>query len=249
MKEKNSAVNPAIIFIHGLLGSYKDWDKIAKYFEERHFVYCHRLSGHEEKADIDSVVINDIEEIKKVIAKYELYNLIIVAHSVGGLIALEMMKELTIKCSVLLINVATRQAAEKRAEKVLQNIERYPDMFIKAHFSKMFGDKKVFLDEYSKLNICNKAYIEFMKYILTHDYSHLEQYTDKNNIYAVICDKVFGKWCSLRRIKKRYGYYLLQEKHLLVVHSNDSFIMKKNSEQIIQLIERIIKECNYGYCN
>lgn len=231
----------AIVFIHGLLGNYNDWNQMISLCNETYLIYNHQLLGHAGVEYTGNVMSDDISKITLFIFENNVTNLIIIAHSIGGLIALEVAKGLLIDCSVILINVATRQPQEKRSEFVIAQMQKYPSEFIKRHYLKMFGKKSVFHEAYKKLAISEAAYMNYMKVVISYNYSDLSQYTKNENIYAVICDKVFGSWRSIKSIKKYYGYNNLSQEHFLCIHSKNSFIMKEAPGKIMQFVEKIWK--------
>jgi len=86
---EGDAIKPALVFLHGLLGSTQDWQQIVAHLSSDYQCICIDLPGH---AGSQAVAINDFQHMQQLIiatlAQYELEHLVLVGYSLGARIAM-----------------------------------------------------------------------------------------------------------------------------------------------------------------
>ena len=82
--------SPSIILIHGLFGSWENLKLVAKHLESSHYVICVDCRNHGKSFHERSMSYNDMaKDIETVIEHLNLTHPIIVGHSMGGKIAMQ----------------------------------------------------------------------------------------------------------------------------------------------------------------
>ncbi len=84
--------NPAIIFLHGFMGSSEDWQPIINRFSNSHYCIAYDLPGHG-NSSVESHnefygIENTISSLKRELEKNEINDFVLVGYSMGGRIAL-----------------------------------------------------------------------------------------------------------------------------------------------------------------
>ena len=100
-----------LLLLHGFLGSSQNWLTYAKYLAERYNVFAvdlrnHGWSFHSEDCSYDAMAA-DVEEL---ISTYSLYEPIIIGHSMGGKVAMQVASNLSEQVEKLVVeDIAPRQ--------------------------------------------------------------------------------------------------------------------------------------------
>lgn len=76
---------PAILILHGLFGSARNWSTIAKHLAETHHVYALDLRNHGSSPWADSMVYSDlVDDVRGFIEQHGLESTAVLGHSMGG---------------------------------------------------------------------------------------------------------------------------------------------------------------------
>lgn len=100
-----------VILLHGFLGSSQNWLSYARYLSDRYNVFCvdlrnHGWSFHSDDCSYDAMTA-DVEEL---IAAYSLYEPIVIGHSMGGKVAMQLASNLSEQIQKLVVeDIAPRQ--------------------------------------------------------------------------------------------------------------------------------------------
>ena len=89
--ESSASCNQTILILHGLFGSKRNWQSIARQLGDRFQVFTLDLRNHGESEHSDAMSYQDMaDDVFKFIADYELREVSIVGHSLGGKVAMQM---------------------------------------------------------------------------------------------------------------------------------------------------------------
>ena len=136
---------PPVVLIHGLGGSARDWDKIAKVWSENLTVYTVDLYGHGRtpplSADKPLTLTDMARGVQQFIRKEKIEHPVLVGHSLGGLIALQL-AEVNPSAFMALIIVDVPPAPKLFATKTTIAADRDAlsadaEKFIRGHWSGM----------------------------------------------------------------------------------------------------------------
>ncbi|MDX2319738.1 MAG: 2-succinyl-6-hydroxy-2,4-cyclohexadiene-1-carboxylate synthase [Moritella sp.] len=85
---------PSLVFLHGLLGSTADWQKIVSHLSSDYQCICIDLPGH---GGSQAVTANDFQHVQQLIiatlAQYQLEHIVLVGYSLGARIAMNIASE------------------------------------------------------------------------------------------------------------------------------------------------------------
>lgn len=91
---QGAVAKPSLVFLHGLLGSTADWQKIVSHLSSDYQCICIDLPGH---AESQAVTANDFQHVQQLIiatlAQYELEHIVFVGYSLGARIAMTIASE------------------------------------------------------------------------------------------------------------------------------------------------------------
>lgn len=91
---QGGVAKPSLVFLHGLLGSTADWQKIVSLLSLDYQCICIDLPGH---AGSQAVTVNDFEHVQQLIiatlAQYEIEHIVFVGYSLGARIAMTITSE------------------------------------------------------------------------------------------------------------------------------------------------------------
>ena len=90
-EEGGDSANPAIVFIHGLLGSSRNWRSVCKDLENDFHTIAFDLPNHGKSFhQTESSVASMSESVIKKIGQIGLDNFFVCGHSLGGKVAMKM---------------------------------------------------------------------------------------------------------------------------------------------------------------
>ena len=93
-EEKGNSNNPTLVFLHGLLGSSRNWRSVAKALSQEYHTLCFDLPNHGKSFHQQSTSVQDMADAlllrlrEMAIAKF-----IICGHSLGGKVAMRMARD------------------------------------------------------------------------------------------------------------------------------------------------------------
>lgn len=154
MKELNYSVegekdNPAIVFLHGFLGSSAIWKDFVCFFQDKYQVITIDLPGHgnspvfEETQEMSSsaMLVNDI------LVREKIHKVHLIGHSMGGYVALAFSKLYTNKTLSLTLFNSTAKADDKQKQsdrlKAVRVFDMNPSIFINEAVKNLFYDKNL----------------------------------------------------------------------------------------------------------
>lgn len=99
----------AVLILHGLFGSKRNWQSIAKamlqQFNKKYTIFTLDLRNHGESGHMDSMSYQEMaDDVLQFMHEYKLQDVIIIGHSMGGKVAMQMALQAPhlIKCMVIL---------------------------------------------------------------------------------------------------------------------------------------------------
>lgn len=118
-KEIGNPNNPPLVFLHGFMGSHKDFAPMIEELKSDFFCICLDLPGHgQSKACLFNSYSDFQLLIEKSLAPYKEFKLSIVGYSMGGRIALQLFSKFTIKSLILIsskVEPLTKEQKKLRA--------------------------------------------------------------------------------------------------------------------------------------
>lgn len=104
--ENTGSGQPALIFVHGWMGSSRWWDSQREHFSSRHLVVQLDLAGHGNsgKGRSEWSAANYAEDIKSVVRALDAEKVVLVGHSMAGAYALEAATSLKNVAAVVLVD-------------------------------------------------------------------------------------------------------------------------------------------------
>ncbi len=112
---------PALVFLHGFLGSKRLWKPIAKRFSLSHKVFLIDLPGHGNSKSLAYVhsmeMLSDL--VKSILSSHQIRKVTLVGHSMGGYVALAFAEMNTdmLKGLVLVNSSAVADSKEKKSSR------------------------------------------------------------------------------------------------------------------------------------
>lgn len=132
--EQGGPSKPTLLFIHGTGGDYSDFKRQVEYFSPRYHVIAIDLPAHGDtpkKPDQDFSVTGLAQEVGAFVKEKELSHVILVGHSLGGMIAMEIashrpdwVKGIVLLDAPILIPAPIAAGVGQFTSKFLEN---YPD--------------------------------------------------------------------------------------------------------------------------
>ena len=113
-----------MVILHGLLGSGDNWKSIANQLKDTHNVYCLDLPNHGQS---QSVEIFDYPILAKLIAQfitnYQLEGCVLLGHSMGGKVAMQLAHDFDELISKLIVVDIAPKHYENRHQSIFKAIE------------------------------------------------------------------------------------------------------------------------------
>ena len=118
---------PPLIIMHGLFGSARNWQGIAKQLSDRYTVYAldlrnHGSSAHADKMDYPSMVLDVIEFLDT----HNISDAVILGHSMGGKVAMELAMTFPDRVNKLVIVDIAPVAYKHNFDDILQALNSVP---------------------------------------------------------------------------------------------------------------------------
>lgn len=142
--ESRGKGTPTIVLIHSIGGDRSDWDPVAPALAKRHRLLLVDLPGHGRSSPPDTeTVASAARALEQVLARNKVTRALLVGHSYGALVALEIAAaQPKFAAAVVAIDAATFTQADStqvaEVERILQ--ERYP-VFVRAIYERMSTDQ------------------------------------------------------------------------------------------------------------
>ena len=136
-----------LVFIHGFLEEKSMWDELTKDFKQKYRCICIDLLGHGETENFSYIHSMHIqaEMIKALLDKLKLRRYTLIGHSMGGYVALELLKNHSknIRGVVLQNSTAYPDTEEKIAHRnrAILTVKENPKHFIKVAIPMLFSEK------------------------------------------------------------------------------------------------------------
>ena len=133
-----------LIFVHGLLGFWRNFYVISKAFQEDYTCVLYDQRGHGLSPHDSSYKVEELaEDLKQLIASLNLNSVNLVGHSLGGYVSSYLAyKEPQLVERLILVDCCP-WPKEERAEEIIQLIKGLPDQFENKISAKAFFDKLV----------------------------------------------------------------------------------------------------------
>ena len=136
--------SPPIVLIHSLGGDRGDWDRIVPRLEKKHRVILVDLPGHGASPPLHEpfTVVEVADAVEDVLIRRDVKNGILVGHSYGALVALQLALEHKKRAgAVVVIDAATFMAADSARLSGIEQVlrERYT-VFLQAVYGAMSRD-------------------------------------------------------------------------------------------------------------
>ncbi|MFX1319165.1 MAG: alpha/beta fold hydrolase [Promethearchaeota archaeon] len=99
-----------LVFIHGWAASHRFWKYQIPYFAENHQVIAYDLRGHgdSEQPERGYQVSAHVDDLKILLAKYQIASPVLIGHSLGGMIALQFaLDQSTIPRALVLVGTSS----------------------------------------------------------------------------------------------------------------------------------------------
>ena len=246
---------PAILFLHGFLGSLKIWKRTIPFFRDQYSVLTMDLPGHGESPFNGEVVsMKDCAlAIKKILEKEKLDKVHVVGHSMGGYVALELLHHGSHKIqSITLLNsTAKEDTPQKKKDRLLavKVFDRSPEVFITAAIENLFYEPslKLFPKEVSFLQQTalktsvkgaqgslrgmkeRKDYVELIKRTNTPVHFIAGRY-DSTVLYSTILEQTENTNVKLTTLESGHmGFVESFEEYIIALQE----FIKKSNENII----------------
>ena len=142
--ESRGSGSPTIVLIHSIGGDRSDWNSVAPALSKRHRLLLVDLPGHGRSAPPDTVTVAAAaRSLEQVLARNKVTRALLVGHSYGALVALEVaVAQPKVAAAVVAIDAATFTRADSaqvaEVERILR--ERYP-VFVRAIYERMSTDQ------------------------------------------------------------------------------------------------------------
>lgn len=133
---------PAIVLVHGLGADRGEWDVVGRRLSERHRVIAVDLPGHGASAALDSIRVEWVADaLDRTLGDARVKRAVIVGHSYGGLVALELAARSRRALGVAVVDMGAYNAADSERVANLDKLltERYGP-FIETVYQQMSGD-------------------------------------------------------------------------------------------------------------
>ncbi len=235
--------NVALIFIHGWGCNKSYWKYQIKEFSKKYQVVALDLSGHgQSSAKRKSYTMNLFgHDVASVVSQLKLNRVILVAHSLGGAVALEAKKILKDKV-VGIIGVDTYQVfdvgeTDERAEQFLSTFKSNYKGSVESYLGNLFHDNidTSFSNSIIRdlVKMPKEIGIDIFRNILKYNYEQAVKEADPK-IIAVNGDKFP---ININKVKK-----VLPKFDFKVVPNTDHFLMLENPKAFNEKLESAIEE-------
>jgi pimeloyl-ACP methyl ester carboxylesterase len=132
-----------ILFLHGFLGSSKQWKPIVNHFKKTHQILLIDLPGHGNSTESSAYTISEVASaINDILQEERIDHLHVVGHSIGGYVGCAFAK--TYPEKILSLHLVNSCAAADSASKKLQRdrslllIQKYPQAFVSMAITNLF---------------------------------------------------------------------------------------------------------------
>ncbi|WP_194851691.1 alpha/beta hydrolase [Nonlabens antarcticus] len=139
-----SGSGSTILFLHGFLGSSKQWKMIADHFKGTHQILMVDLPGHGDSNETCDYTIMDVaDSINTILQQYKITAIHFIGHSMGGYVGCAFAKANSEKLlSLHLINSCAADDSDDRKSqrnRSIKLIEKYPDAFLSMAIGNLFS--------------------------------------------------------------------------------------------------------------
>ncbi len=236
-----------ILFVHGLGSNSQCWNKQIEEFKETHNVITVDLFGH----GVTEYVPNNLtikytaKQINNYLFKNNKQGVIVVGHSLGGLIALEMARMDISLDLLVVVDTPTKQPALLRFKflrwLVLKSIKSDFKTVIKAHYQKMGNnqDLKKYLTE-TALKMSPEAYYKYMKDLFKINLSKSLN-SIENRVLLIFTNTLVPKKEKLSVIEKKYGYNHIRDRVVRLFPDAGHFVMLEKPADFNKLLKSFIE--------
>lgn len=139
---------PAVLLLHGFLGSSSQWDHLLPELEKTHSILTIDLWGHGKSPEnpVAFTIADLAHHINIILTQENIEKLYLIGHSMGGYICSAFAKaypEKTISLT-LLNSIASADSQERKElrDRAIVMIERYQDAYVSMAISNLFTDQE-----------------------------------------------------------------------------------------------------------
>lgn len=131
-----------LVFVHGLLGFWRNFYTISKAFEESYACLLYDQRGHGDSPHYSSYKIEEFaQDLKRLLESLNLNSVNLVGHSLGGYVSSYFAyKEPQLVKKLILVDTCP-WPQEERVEEILRLLKNLPDQFESREAAKTFFDK------------------------------------------------------------------------------------------------------------
>ncbi len=237
-----------ILFVHGLGSNSQCWNKQIEEFKETHNVITVDLFGHGATKYVPNnlTIKYTAKQINNYLVKNNKQGAIVVGHSLGGLIALEMARTDRSPIDLLVvIDTPTKQPRLLRFKflrwLVLKLMKSDFETVIKAHYQKMGHnqDLKKYLTEIA-LKMSPEAYYKYMRDLFKINLSKSLN-SIANRVILIFTKTLVPKRERLSAIEEKYGYNNIKDRVVRLFPEAGHFVMLEEPVDFNLLLKSFIE--------
>ncbi|TYB31575.1 MAG: alpha/beta hydrolase [Candidatus Mcinerneyibacterium aminivorans] len=237
--------NP-VLFIHGLGTDSGIWKEQIDKVKKNYKVITVDLYGHGESENIprDITIKQTAGEILNLLIDNDIDEVDIVAHGLGGLIALDM-KNINInfvKKLILLDTPVKRRNLAFMDDIYLKYIENNFERAIEEYFNEKSSDEELKDKIKSRALKTNKyTFYNYTKSMIENDFLKIAKNFDNKNIYLFYSKTFVDDKKHLEFVKKQHGFKDVDDNNIYYYPNSGFFMMFKKPEKFLKDIEDILK--------
>lgn len=246
LKIYTTGEGPTLLFIHGLGSSRRCWD-LAVNALRREFHCCTLdLYGHGSNRTIpDSITIQQTsEELGDVLRTVKWKPALMVGHSLGGLVAVQLtLQQPDCADQLVLVDTPTQQVQLRFLKKmVLSTLRKNFQKAVTKQYSRMTRDKDLRKELIaSALTTEHTAYLKYMQSLLNTDLSDCIRDIHQP-VHAWMTRSLAPDRPTLGKVLKQYGYGHLPEEYRHHTPDAGHFVMLEQPEAFVQELKQIVNQ-------